>query len=332
MITQLIFPQGVCMNLYRRLMKQALSILICLSLFASLAVAEAVESIEIIEETQDETFGTTEAGEEDEPIANWSVTITRDQLNVNADLPKDWVNILLIGCDKSANKMGGRSDTLIIASVKDGTVKLTSVARDLYVEIPYMHGLMDRINQAYSIGGAMLAMSTINNLFNLNIQKYVAIDFDGLKAAVDILGGVEVTLQGSEGSYVDKTMQHKTGTFLLDGVQSLRYVRLRSIDNDFGRTERQRKFLTSLISKATENYTNMLASVAELMRYVDTNMPLQEIVRLGTGVAKADELVIKTFCVPAEGSFTYSTIKGKSVITAKIEQNKYALQAFIYNQ
>ena len=162
-------------------------------------------------------------------------------------------NILLIGNDSRENGEDGRSDAMILLSISNKTKKIymTSLLRDMYVEIP---GYKDnRLNAAYSYGGAELLMETIEQNFDIHISRYVLDYFD------DLSGG----------------MVH------LNGPQALAYCRNRYIGTDFGRTERQRKVLTEVIHKLPKGVlTNPKGLIDGLMQNLTTNLTQTECYRL----------------------------------------------------
>jgi LCP family protein required for cell wall assembly len=126
------------------------------------------------------------------------------KLDLNENLPGNVVNILLVGIDGRTADMDSKNSTqhgdvqIIVSINKDeGTIKLTSVLRDLYVPIPGYKS-KNRINVAYSRGGGQLAMRTMNNLLELNIQHYVVINFYGLASIIDELGGIDIELTKQE--------------------------------------------------------------------------------------------------------------------------------------
>ena len=175
-------------------------------------------------------------------------------------------NILLIGNDSRENGEDGRSDAMILLSISNKTKKIymTSLLRDMYVEIP---GHKDnRLNAAYSYGGAELLMETIEQNFDIHISRYVLVNFEAFANLVDAVGGVDLELTGKEVEYVNGYLVEYNillgrpegtdyfddlsgGMVHLNGPQALAYCRNRYIGTDFGRTERQRKVLTEVIHK-----------------------------------------------------------------------------------
>ncbi len=170
------------------------------------------------------------------------------------------VNILLLGVEE----IGGASNTdlMIIATMdtKNNTMKLTSLMRDLYVEIPGYND--NKLNSTYAKGGIDLLYQTIQNNFGVHLDGYVLVNFSAFEKIVDLVGGVEVTLTRTEANYLNTTNYISNpanryvveGTQTMNGNQALGYCRVRKVstgteNNDFGRTQRQRAVLNSIFEK-----------------------------------------------------------------------------------
>ena len=159
------------------------------------------------------------------------------------------MNILLLGSDKRAGVSGGRSDTIMLVHVdRSGKfVSLLSLPRDLRVDVPG-HGL-NKLNTAYSYGGAALAIRTIKQVTGVNVDHYLQLDFQAFEQLADSLGGVYIDVDrryfNDDPSYEPINIQ--AGYQLLDGHDALEYVRFRHDHNaDFGRMLRQQRFLQAL--------------------------------------------------------------------------------------
>ena len=187
-------------------------------------------------------------------------------------------NIVLLGKDTYENNYQyGRSDCIIIASINENEkeVKLASVYRDTYLEIPN-YGL-DKVNHAYAYGGPALTMSTLNNNLDLDITEFVAVNFSATKDIVDAVGGVSITVTSAEAGSIPGIST--AGTYKLNGEQALAYARIRKIDSDYKRTERMRTVLSAVFEKAKK------MSPTELMRLLDILLP-----EVSTNISK-DEIV-----------------------------------------
>ena len=187
-------------------------------------------------------------------------------------------NIVLFGID-DADGYTGRSDCIIIFSIDQKTknVKMTSIYRDTYVEVPG-HGYT-KINHAFAYGGATLAMSTINRNLDLNITEYVTINFQVVKDVVDSVGGVEINVTSKEATQIPGIS--KAGTYNLNGTQALAYGRIRKIDSDEKRTERMRTVVDKVFSKVKKMSPLEMNKIAdEILPELHTNIKKSEITKI----------------------------------------------------
>ena len=240
-------------------------------------------------------------------------------------------NILLIGQDAREGESRGRSDSIILCSINrtSGKICMVSFLRDLYVQIP---GYQDnRINAAYAFGGANLLDQTIEQNFGLTIDANIEIDFNGFEAVIDALGGVDITLTDAEYEYFHQNGQTYAvrGENHLNGEQALFYARIRHLDSDFGRTNRQRTVLLSVFNKLRT------ASLSELMSLADTLLPLMTVDLSNTEMlgylASFYPLLgrgeVEAFAVPADGMYTSASIRGMSVIVPDFAACRNLLKA-----
>lgn len=283
------------------------------------------------------------------PVALLNVEPMGADLALTDGLPGSRVNILLLGLD-ALSETGQRSDAIIIASVGYDGVRLTSLMRDTVVDIPG-HG-RQKLNAAFSIGGAELAMRTINDTFHLNITNYVAADFRALVDVIDALGGVEVGVEQNELQYLNhyaystfRTLSrldaekyahyansdriYATGTLLLDGLFATGYCRIRYSDSDYVRTSRQREVLSAMVARFRSRWWNPLI-YARLYRAVrdclDTNLSMPELISLGEKALISGK--IENFRLPLD---EYLYDNGSTIEITNLEATISALHAFIYN-
>ncbi|MBQ4581397.1 MAG: LCP family protein [Clostridia bacterium] len=302
-------------------------------------------------------------------------TVDPTKLDLNENLPDHVVNILLVGIDGRTADMDSKNstqhgDVQIIVSInkQDGSIKLTSVLRDLYVTIPGYKS-KNRINVAYSRGGGQLAMRTMNKLLELNIEHYVVINFYGLASIIDSLGGVDIELTKAEAgainTYIKKNLkkggydnqdknyerqdlEKKNGVQHLDGIQAVMYARLRSIDNDFKRSERQRHLLEVLLAKVLDGGLDMdkLLKLMEIcLPYAETNMSAWNMMELAMGVLNSgimDKLsegatLLEQNRVPMDETWKYDTTSGGASVvvfrtTKRHQENIEGIHKFIYGE
>ena len=198
---------------------------------------------------------------------------------------KEYRNIAIFGIDTRENTYSGsRTDCIIIASIKESTkeVKLVSVYRDTYLEIPE-YGL-DKVNHAYAYGGAALSMSTLNTNLDLDITEFVTVNFESTKDIIDQMGGVEITVTSAEATQIPGITA--AGTYNLTGEQALAYGRIRKIDSDYVRTERMRNVVTATFNKAkTMNVAELNSILDKVLPEVYTNITKSEILALVPKIA-----------------------------------------------
>lgn len=235
------------------------------------------------------------------------------------------LNILLIGQDRRPGEGRARSDSMILVSVNLQTkrVSMISFLRDLYVRIP---GYSDnRINAAYAFGGMELLDSTLEHNFGITVDGNIEVDFDGFTEAIDILGGVDITLTDAEA----KLVGYKTGgTYTLDGEHALSYARIRYIGTDFGRTERQRTVLNALYTKFKScDLQTALKLVNSIFPLVTTDMTKTQIVSYVTkGVSLLGDMKLSSYHIPASGAYRNATIRGMSVLVPDLAESKRLLK------
>lgn len=245
------------------------------------------------------------------------------------------VNVLLVGTDDRSNLTsderarmgtfeGRRSDTLILAQLEVGGqgAALLSFPRDLRVEL--CDGTVDKINSAMvvgerkDIGAESCLVQTISGHTGIEIDHYVEIDFSGFMGVIDALGGVTMFL---EEPMIDRKAQLEVaaGCVTLDPEQALGFVRSRGYDDDFGRIQRQQRFLREVLDEVTDFGT--LANPATLFRLVDRAADAV-ITDEDLGVTEMRELAEGFRAVTAEGVASF-TVPGE---TAEIDGVSYVVE------
>ncbi len=245
-------------------------------------------------------------------------------------------NILFIGSDAREGLGGQRSDSMILFSIDNNSqkIKLTSFLRDSYVYIP-SKGYHTKLNAAFNYGGAQLLMETLEYNFGVEIDEYVMVNYDVFIDLVNLLGGITIhDATEAEAKYMrDKVNRpkFKAGTNHLDGRTAMWYCRIRYVDNDFRRTERQRKVLTAIISKATKtNIFTLIDIVREILPNISTNIDRNSLLTLGAGALVYMHYDILQQQVPAEGTWSNARINGQDVLKMDFEENKTIIKEFIY--
>ncbi len=219
------------------------------------------------------------------------------------------VNVLFMGTDEKIDS-AARTDTLILASIDTSTghIGLLSIPRDTRVYLAERNR-WTRVNSAYVFGGPPLAMRAVADLVGIPVEFFVKTDFDGFRRIVDILGGVELTVE-REMNYVDNAQDLRIhllpGHQVLDGDKALQYVRYRDrlgdvslVDPAFqtydGRVERQRRFLEALAREVFQASVlpKLPQLIPEMWNMVETNLPLERMIRIGLAAGRfsADRIV-----------------------------------------
>ena len=252
----------------------------------------------------------------------------------------DIENILVLGTDsRDVTVERGRSDAIIILSYnkKTGSIKMTSVLRDSLVPIEGRG--WNRINAAYSFDGVGLAVNTINQIFDLDIQRFVVIDFNGVKDFIDRVGGVTIDLTQAEVDYMyryfGEKIEYNVGANVLDGRSTLEYMRIRKIDSDFGRTARQRKVIETLANKilSEKSFSEIYELTDYAFKLVKTNISLSELTGVVASVAAnaiGKGLNIESQHIPYSDAYTYKRYNGMAIISFDIDDAARRLNEFIY--
>lgn len=248
----------------------------------------------------------------------------------------DVINILLVGKDYSSAGSRPRTDSMILLSINKRTKSLSMVSfmRDLYVQIP--GGYSDnRINAAYRFGGISLLNATIEKNFGIVIDGNVEVGFEQFVSIINILGGVEIELTSAEASYMRNLGFSRvvTGKNLLGGEAALQYCRIRAIDSDHKRTERQRNLLQTVAASAKNmSLSQVMELIDQVLPYIQTDLAPSEIIELATESLSALKATggIKSSKIPQSGQYYGATIMGMQVMVADLIQCNQYLKAFIY--
>lgn len=245
---------------------------------------------------------------------------------------KDIINILLVGQDTWEGNVRQRSDSMIIATLnkKTKTIKLTSLMRDMYVQIP---GYSDnRINAAYKFGGMELLDKTIYKNFGLTIDGNIVVNFTGFTKIIDRIEGIDISLTKAEIEYLGLEGKATPGKkYHMDGNTALRYCRIRRLaGGDFGRTERQRKVLTAVFNKSMSmGLTGVLGLIEELFPLLTTDLTAMQLIDYATTVFGMGIDSLQTYRIPVNGAYSQAKIRGMAVIVPNLYKNRVALKEII---
>lgn len=258
----------------------------------------------------------------------------------NSKLSKsnDVRNILFMGSDARGDVSGQRSDTMILCSIdqKHKMLKLTSFLRDSYVFLP-SGKYYNKLNATFSYGGVQYTVDTLEYNFKVKIDDYIIVDFEAFAKLIDMMGGLTVEgVTASEAKYLRekvKILYAKEGTNKFSGKATLWYCRIRYLDNDFKRTERQRKVISAMISQLTKtNPTKLFQMMETILPMIQTNISRNELISLGAGALfKYLHYDIIQHQIPADGTWNNLKVAGiGDVLEMDIDKNAELLKKFIY--
>ena len=286
-----------------------------------------------------------------------AVGVVYDQMNyeqnesVSGPLKENGVtSVLLIGSDSRTSGTEGRSDAMILITISDRTktVHMTSLLRDMYVEIPGHDG--NRLNAAYAYGGPELLMETINQNFGTGVYHYAVVNFEAFANLVDAVGGVELELTNEEVQWVNAYLNEYnelrgmpmetdyldtslSGNIHLNGAQALAYCRNRYIGTDFARTQRQRNVLSAVMKKLPGALiTNPGGLINGLFPNLTTNLTQGECMRLAMMAGKLLTYDIVQDSLPLDGTYSNATIREMSVLQVDFDQNRAYIRKEIYGE
>lgn len=269
------------------------------------------------------------------------------------------LNVLLIGEDTREEQITdtSRADSAIIASINvdTGKIYLTSVLRDLYVYYEVNgEGYYGKINESASMGGMNTYITTIERYYKISIDNYAVVNFASFPKIIDALGGVEINITSAEINEINnnpyvygdvgivtiqQTFEGTEGVMKLDGKQALAYCRIRHIDSDNARADRQKAVLNELFKKMKSSGTlDAVKVVNQLSQYTKTGYTKKELVSIGNLALRDGWLNydIETKNVPSvensAGGQNFSVAPGNWIWLADIPKEAYDLQMLIYGK
>lgn len=261
------------------------------------------------------------------------------------------VTILLMGIDRRPGESFiSRTDTMMLLSMdpQTDTASILSIPRDLYVVIPG-HG-RDRINTAFvygsagnnPVGGAALAMQTVEYNLGVRINHYMLVDFSAVINGIDALGGITVFVPRdlSDPTYPDMNYGYDplfipAGTQQMDGATALKYARTRHPDNDFGRAQRQQQVILAVRNQALSlGIPRLVAQAPTLYRQLEqgirTDLSLEQLVRLATAASDLPSDNIRSEVLDYRYVSSFLTERGAQVLILQNEQAAPLIQDLFY--
>ncbi len=246
--------------------------------------------------------------------------------------------------DKALTKSTNADVNLICnLNMDTGEIKLVSVYRDTYLQIS-KDGTYNKINQAYFVGGPEQAVSALNRNLDLNITDYMTFNWKAVADAINVLGGVDLEISNAEFYYINSFITETvnvTGVYSthlthagmnhLDGVQAVAYGRLRLMDTDYARTERQRKVIALCFEKAKEaDFDTLNRVLATVFPQVATSIDLNDIFN-GLKVINRFHLG-ETTGFPQQRGDANMGKKGACVIPQTLTSNVRNLHEFLFGE
>jgi LCP family protein required for cell wall assembly len=239
------------------------------------------------------------------------------------------VNILLLGIDQrpGENAEQTRSDSMIVLTIDPATktAGMLSIPRDLYVSM--LDGRLDRINTAHALGGPKNAMKTVEYNFGLPIHHYMRINFAGVIALIDLVGGIDVYVDQAidDPAYPDNNYGYDpfkiaAGFQHLDGATALKYARTRHGANDFYRIRRQQQVIMAVRDKAQDpaTFAALIAKAPQVRRTLagsfDTDLNQTELVQLALLAKGINKDKISRVALDETATQYWTTPTGASVL------------------
>lgn len=274
---------------------------------------------------------------------------------LNSELPvektehmKGYWTIAVFGVDSRDGNVhkGTNTDVIMLCNINrdTGEIKLVSVFRDTYMNTND-NGTYNKINSAYANGGAVQALSALNRNLDLNVKDYVTFNWKAVADGINMLGGIEdVEISKPEfryiNSFITETVQKtgvpstqlkSAGVQHLDGVQAVAYGRLRLMDTDYARTERQRLIIQKAFEKAKKADLGLLNRILLMeVEQIETSLSFSDFTSLILDIGK--------YHIGETGGFPFARDamimgkKGDCVIPQTLESNVAELHKFLYNE
>lgn len=255
------------------------------------------------------------------------------------------VGVFGVDSRDSGIDQGTNADVQMICSINrtTGDIRLVSVYRDTYLLNDIVSDSYGKVNQAYFIRGAAGNAAVLGTNLDLTIDDYAAFNWKAVVEVINLLGGVEIELTESEFFYINAFITETVaitgipskhletqGVQHLDGVQAVAYMRLRLMDTDYRRTQRQQEVIKKVLEKAKA------ADMATLLQVIDAAFP-----QIGVTMDVEDLIEIarniKKYNISATAGFPFVREEanmgrnGACVIPSTLESNVEELHRFLYD-
>ena len=309
--------------------------------------------------------------EEDQDLDTTGLEENTDEMEMPEGSPfadENVLNILLIGTDERTeavndadafthlNQLDGTEDTtefsddaradamiLVSLNISDHTIRLASIERATGVPILLdgYEGQYDWITHTFRYGGAKLTMDTVEECFNVVVDHYVRINFNSFVQIVDAVGGVDITLTEEEAAALNWEIPSNSmkidvevtpGVNHMDGYTALQYARLRSVDNDWVRIQRQRTVIQAVLDQIkTATPLELDSLLNAVLPLVQTNFTRSEIAALLVQLPGFLGVTAEQMSLPAEGTYGSRTgMDGRQMYDPDWTENVAILHEFLY--
>ena len=261
------------------------------------------------------------------------------------------ISIALFGTDFTENEkygnLYGASDATMILGIdtKNNKLKLFSLMRDLYLDLPDGSGNKQNLNYTMAYGGPELILKTINYNFNLKVDKFIHVSLRTLPTIIDKLGGIQLDITSDELNYINRYIKNiddqngtstpsltSSGLQTLNGTQAAAYCRIRYTEGkDFKRTERQRAVLNALFEKfKNTSITDLTSIMKDILPLVSTNLTNSEIISIATKVLSMGSPTIEQSRFPLDGKSEMISTDMLHLIT-DIDETTKDIHNFLYS-
>jgi LCP family protein required for cell wall assembly len=305
------------------------------------------EGLDVIpQEVEDDVVSEEEITKDPDALVDPDIAWSSEHAD-NGGRQEDGVyNILLIGEEAIGSGSGrGRTDLMIIATMntKNKTYKLTSLMRDMLVQIP---GYKDnKLNTAFEKGGVPLLYDTIELNFDIKLDGYAKVGFDDFEDIINKLGGVKISLTSDEANYLNSTNYISkpeyrnvvTGSQIMNGNQALGYCRIRYVAtgdsqmNDYGRTSRQRIVLNAIFDQyKSKSLPELGLLLTDILPLVTTDMKKEEFQNYLKTAVSMGMSEIENLRIPADHTFEEGYVRKMSVLIPDLPANIDVLHNYIF--
>lgn len=253
---------------------------------------------------------------------------------------KDVMNILLVGSDEYTHGYAStsRCDLNIIISINkaEKTVKLVSLSRGIALKMldgPYV-GKYEWLTNVHRWAGHDAVLEALSDAFKIELDRYVRVNFQTVIKIVDAIGGIEMEMTAAEARAMNINRSDKCveGMNTLSGLRAVDFARLRSVDDDWGRVQRQRKCILAVIDKLKGSSFSELNDLCDMvLPMIKTNLTKLEIAELIIYSPTFLDSEFGQLTIPVANSYGGMTVhSGAGGWALDYEKNNAILHEFLY--